>query len=134
LAVLSAFSILGACSPASQSGGEGGGETGKFAGLDTQIHAWRTQILASDPLCRSQVKEQACQNFDVACKAERVVTPPEQAKGVTAHVVAAMTFDGWDPKLKQSQSGSRTSEFTKDATGWSRADHAPVNTSTCADL
>ncbi len=130
-AVLSAFMMLAACSQASQPGGKA---ADKFAGLDGEILKWRSQILAADPLCKSQGQDQKCQSFEVACKAERNLTPQDQAKGVTAHVVAAMSWSGWDPKLKQPQSGSRAVEFTRDAAGWTRADHAPVNMESCADL
>jgi hypothetical protein len=63
-----------------------------------------------------------------------VVTPADQAGGVTAHVVTAITWEGFDPKFKHSQSGTRAAEFTKTASGWTRADHAPINMSSCADL
>jgi hypothetical protein len=130
-AVVAALSILGACSQASQPSGQA---TDKFAGLDGEILKWRMGILAEDALCKSQVAEQKCQSFEIACKAERTVTAQDAAKGVTAHVVAAMTWEGFDPKLKQAQSGARAAQFTKTAAGWTRADHAPVNLSSCADL
>jgi hypothetical protein len=131
VAVIAALSMLGACSQASQSGGQAGD---RFAGLDTEILKWRTGIIAADPLCKSQATDQKCQAFEVACKAERPVTADDQAKGVTAHVVAAITWEGWDPKLKQAQSGSRAAQFTKATSGWTRTDHPPVNMSSCADL
>jgi len=130
-AALAALSILAACSPPGQGSGQAGG---KFAGLDGEILKWRTQILAADPLCKSNVEGQKCDSFEVACKAERTVTPADQAAGITARVVAAITWNGWDPKLKQAQSGSRASEFVKGASGWTRSDHAPVNMSSCADV
>lgn len=130
-AALAALSVLGACS---QSGSSGGQAADKFAGLDNEILTWRKQIIAADPLCRATSEDQKCQSFEVACKAERTVTPADAAKGITARVVTAMTWNGFDPKLKQAQAGSRTSEFTKGPSGWTRADHAPVNMSSCADL
>jgi len=130
-AVLAALLLLGACNQPGPSGGQAGD---KFAGLDAEILKWRSQILAADPLCRSQAQDQKCQSFEVACKAERNLSPQDQAKGITAHVVAAMSWNGWDPKLRQPQAGSRASEFTKDAAGWTRAEHAPVNMESCADL
>ena len=129
-AAVAALLILGGCSQATQSDKPGD----KFAGLDTEILTWRTQIIAADPLCKSPVEGQKCQSFEVACKAERTVTPADQAKGVTARVVTAMTWEGWDPKLKQAQAGSRAVEFVKTAAGWTRVDHAPVNMSSCADI
>ncbi|HEX3366878.1 hypothetical protein [Phenylobacterium sp.] len=131
VAAMAALSILGACSQSAPAGGQA---TGKFAGLDNEILSWRKQIIAADPLCKGTSEDQKCQTFEVACKAERTVTPDDAAKGITARVVTAMTWNGFDPKLKQAQAGSRTSEFTKGPSGWTRADHAPVNMSSCADL
>jgi hypothetical protein len=133
LAALMTSAALGACSP-SGSDSAGGGEQGKFAGIDQQIQQWRKDIMASDALCHSQAEGEKCAGFEVACKAEREVTPADQAAGVTAHVVAAMTWNGFDDKFKHAQSGMRAVEFTKGKTGWTRADHKPVNPSTCADL
>ena len=130
-AAVAALLILGGCGQAGQSGGAG---ADKFAGLDTEILTWRKQIIAADPLCKGTSEDQKCQTFEVACKAERTVTSQDAAKGITARVVTAMTWNGFDPKLKQPQAGSRTSEFTKGAAGWTRADHPPVNMSSCADL
>jgi len=129
-AAIAALLILGGCSQAQKTGAG----PDRFAGLDGAILKWRTDILASDPLCGSQAEGQKCQAFEVACKAERTVTPADRAKGITAHVVTAMTWNGWDPKLKQEQTGSRTAEFNKTGSGWTRADHAPVNMESCADL
>jgi hypothetical protein len=128
---MAALLILGGCNPSSQSSGA---VADKFAGLDGAILTWRTSIIAADPLCKATSDEQKCQSFEVACKAERTVTTADQAKGITARVVTAITWSGWDPKLKQAQSGSRTAEFTKSAAGWTRGDHAPVNMTSCADL
>ena len=102
--------------------------------LDTEILKWRTEIIAADPLCKSQVADQKCESFEVACKAERTITPADQAKGISARVVAAMTWSGFDPKFQHAQSGSRTAEFSKTGSGWTRAEHAPVNMTSCADL
>ena len=131
-AAVATLLILGGCSQGGQTGGQAAPD--RFAGLDVEILKWRQEILAVDPLCKSQGAAQKCQSFEVACKAERTVTPEDQAKGITAHVVTAMTFEGYDPKLRQGQSGARTAEFTKGAAGWTRAEHPPVNTSSCADV
>jgi len=125
--------IMGACSPAGQSA-NGGADQGKFAGLDGEILKWRQQIIAEDPLCKSTVADQKCEAFEVACKAERTVTSDDTAKGITARVVVSMTWSGFDPKFSHAQSGSRASEFTRAGSGWTRADHKPVNMTTCADL
>lgn len=135
LAALMTTAALSACSPSgSTSAGGGPAEQEKFAGIDQQILQWRKDILATDPLCRSQAEGEKCTGFEVACKAEREVAPAEQSAGVTAHVVAAMTWNGFDEKFKHAQSGMRAVEFTKGRSGWTRTDHKPVNPQTCADL
>ncbi|WP_372784463.1 hypothetical protein [Phenylobacterium sp.] len=134
-AALAALLILacaqGGCSQAAKTGAAA---TGKFAGLDGEILTWRKEIIAADPLCKSQAEGQKCDSFDVACKAERTVTPEDQARGITARVVAAMTWNGFDTKFLHAQNGSRTAEFVKNASGWTRAEHKPVNMGSCADL
>jgi hypothetical protein len=130
-AAIAALLILGACGQASPSGDKA---TDKFAGLDSEILTWRTQIIADDPLCKSQAAGEKCESFEVACKAERTVTPDDQTKGISARVVTAMTWNGFDPKFKHAQQGARTAEFVKGGSGWTRADHAPVNMGSCADL
>jgi hypothetical protein len=120
-----------ACSPSGQSASP---EQGKFAGLDAQILQWRQDILATDPLCRSQAEGEKCESFEVACKGERALTPADPANGVTARVVAAMSWNGFDSKFKHGQSGMRAAEFAKGKAGWTRSDHKPVNPSSCADL
>jgi hypothetical protein len=129
-AAIAALLILGACNqqPAKSTGDD------KFAGLDGQILSWRQEILKSDKLCQSQVEGQKCQAFEVRCKAERAITPEEQAKGMTAKVVAALNWNGFDQKFKQAQTGAATALFTRANGAWTRAEHPPVNLSTCADL
>jgi hypothetical protein len=131
-AALATFLILGGCGQGAQTGG--GAPAEKFAGLDGQILNWRREIIATDPLCKATAEDQKCQSFEVACKAERTVTPADQAKGVTAHVVVMMTWNGFDPKFKHPQAGTLAAEFTKAGSGWTRAPHGPVYMQTCADL
>jgi len=130
-AAIAALMGLAACS---QGGAAGGGAGGKFAGLDGAILTWRQEIIATNPLCRSTVADQKCENFEVACKAERTVTPADQAKGVTARVVTMITWNGFDAKFKHPQSGTEAAEFTKTPSGWTRADHKPVYMQSCADM
>ena len=136
-AAMAAFLILvgalAGCSP-SGSTGSGGADQGKFAGFDQEETKWRQDILASDPLCKSQAEGEKCQGFEVTCKAERNLTPQDQTNGVTARVVAAMTWNGFDPKFKHAQNGMRVAEFAKGASGWMRSEHKPVNPQSCADL
>jgi len=128
-AALAALLILGACSPAKPA------DSGdKFAGLDTEILTWRQEILKGDKLCQSQAEGQKCEGFEVVCKAERAIASDEAAKGATAKVVAALNWNGFDMKFKQPQRGNATALFTRSKGTWTRAEHAPVNLSTCADL
>jgi hypothetical protein len=130
-AALVALLILGGCNQAAKTGGGG---PDKFAGLDGEILKWRSEIIAGDPLCKSQAEGQKCDSFEVACKAERTITADDQTKGITARVVTAMTWNGFDAKFQHAQSGSRIAEFVKSGSGWTRGEHAPVNMGTCADL
>lgn len=132
-ALIFPMTILAGCNQATPSAG-GAGDQGKFAGLDGEILTWRKAIIASDPLCKSQAEGEKCEGFEVACKAERTITPDDQAKGITARVVTVITWNGFDAKFKHGQNGSRAVEFAKGPSGWTRNDHAPVNMSTCADL
>ena len=128
-AAIAALLLLGACNPPAKSTGDD-----KFVGLDGQILSWRQDILKGDKLCQSQAEGQKCEGFEVICKAERTVTPEDQAKGVTAKVVAALNWNGFDPKFKQSQRATATALFTRTNGAWARVEHVPVNLSTCADL
>jgi hypothetical protein len=128
-AALAVLLMLGACGQAEKSAGDD-----KFAGLDGEMLSWRKQILQTDKLCQSQAEGQKCEGFEVACKAERTITPDDQAKGVTAKVVAALTWNGFDSKFKQAQTGQATALFTRAKGAWTRADYTSVNPSTCADL
>lgn len=133
-ALISMAALSSACSPSAPSAGGGDQDQGKFAGFPQQEMKWRQDILASDPLCKSQAEGERCQGFEVTCKAERVVTAQDQANGITARVVAAMTWNGFDPKFRHGQSGMRAAEFVKAKGGWTRSEHKPVNPGTCADL
>ena len=105
-----------------------------FAGLDQAILGWRGEILKTHALCTNPAGGHACEAFEVACKAQRDFTAEDQARGVTAKVVAAITWNGFDPKQKQTQAGSDFAEFAKAGGAWTRTTHKPVNLSTCADL
>ncbi len=129
-AAIAALMMLGACSQADK----GAAGADKFAGLDKEILTWRQEILKSDKLCQSQAEGQKCAGFEVTCKAERTITPDETARGVSAKVVAALNFSGFDQKFKQPQTGAATALFTNTKGAWSRAEHTSVNPSTCADL
>src|SRR5258708_6866667 len=120
-AALAALLILGGalagCSPSGQAtsgSGDAAATPAKFAGLDGEILKWRGEIIAQDPLCKQTAADQKCQGFDVACKAERTVTPDDTAKGIVSRVVVSITWTGFDPKFSHAQNGSRAAEFAKD--------------------
>ena len=122
--ILAAAAVLASCSPKAKSGAEA-----KYDGLDGAILAWRQEILKTDKACLA--KAEGCQAFEVRCKGEREITATDQAKGVTAKLVVAMNWEGWDPVRSEYRSQSGFSEFTKVDGGWLRAATAPVNMSSC---
>ena len=118
--------LLAACS-------QGGGKTDAndpYAGLDKQILAWHTDLEANHPACRAKVEGHGCESFEVRCKAMQEITPDEAAKGVTAQVVAAMTFSG----RGAGKAGSAFALFSKAGGQWTRAEAMPVKLDTCAPL
>ena len=105
-----------------------------YAGLGAQIVAWHTDLEAHHIACKTKVKGHGCDSFEVTCKAMQEITPDETAKGVSAQVVAAMTFDGRNADGSSGQSGSAFALFSKAGGQWSRAEAMPVNMQTCAPL
>ncbi|HEY8615164.1 hypothetical protein [Phenylobacterium sp.] len=128
IAALAPLVLLGACS---NGGGEAASPAGddRFAGLDQEILAWRTDIEAGNPVCSKKVDGAGCEGFQVTCKAERTITPDDQAKGVTAKLVAAMTFSG---KGAEGRPGSAFAEFSRANGAWTRSETSSVNLTTCA--
>lgn len=122
---------LAACS---QGGGAKSNSSDPYAGLDTEILAWRTSIEADHPACASKVEGKGCQDFQVMCKAAQDIGADEAAKGVKAKVVAAMTFAGRNPDGSTGKSGSSFATFAKTGDAWVRAESKPVNMTTCAPL
>ncbi|WP_395671231.1 hypothetical protein [Phenylobacterium sp.] len=100
----------------------------KYAGLDGQIETWRNDIRQTHKLCAGAT----CQDFQVACKGERELTADDAAKGVTARLVSAMTFNAQGQAEGDLKPGSSFVEFTKTGGAWTRADTEPVNLTTCA--
>src|SRR5581483_2662941 len=85
-ALLIAVGGLGACSKgpgAGANGAAGGAPPDLNASLKPEEAKWRTEIMASDPLCKQTGADQKCKNFNVECKAERDLKPDDAAKGVT---------------------------------------------------
>ncbi|CAN5767693.1 hypothetical protein BH11PSE1_BH11PSE1_18280 [soil metagenome] len=122
--ILAAAAVLASCSPKAKTGAEA-----KSEGLEEAILAWRQQIMKTDAACTS--KADGCQSFEVGCKMERPITPTDQAKGVTAKLVVAMSWEGWDAKRSEYRPQAGFGEFTKVDGGWLRGTTAPVNLSTC---
>jgi hypothetical protein len=125
LASLAAFALLAGCGGGEPESGSSGDP--RFAGLDQQILAWRTDIEATSDLCREKTDGAGCEGFQVTCKAERTITPEEKAKGVGARIVAAMTYTG----KADGRPGSSFAEFTRTGETWTRAETGTVNLTTC---
>ncbi len=130
-ALVLAALALAACSPGQ--GSTQPEEDPRFVGLEAQILAWRNDIEKTSPLCAAKVKGKGCEAFEVGCKGERVITPEEQARGVTAKIVTAMTFAARSSDGASGKPGSAFAEFTRTGDAWTRAETAPVNLSTCAE-
>jgi len=123
--------LVAACS---QGGGAANAANDPYAGLSTEILAWRGGIEASHPNCKTKVDGKGCDTFQVNCKAAQEITPDEQAKGVTAQVVAAMTFNGRTADGSSGRPGSAFAEFSKAGGQWTHQEAKPVNLATCAPL
>lgn len=120
---------LGGC----QQGGSAAGQAGdKYAGLDGAIRTWHASVKEKDALCVNQPAAQACNSFEVACKGERPLDPADEAKGVTAKVVTAMSWQAWSAETEEYRPASGVAEFTKVGEEWRRVDVGPVNLATCA--
>lgn len=130
--VLATF-VLAACGQSPAGSAASSNEDPRFAGLDAQIAAWRPEIEKSNAAC-AKAEGTGCQDFQVACKAEREITPAEQAKGVTAKLVAAMTFNSQGATPDDLKPGSAFAEFAKAGDAWTRVEAQPVNLQTCADF
>lgn len=126
LGVLVASAALSGCS------GKPKADTDPYAGLDDAIRAWKTDLSAGDPSCRSAPAGEKCEMFEVSCKAQRTITPDDQAKGVTAKLAAHMSWSGFDEKGGP-EPHAATALFTKANGAWSRAATGALNPETCAD-
>lgn len=102
------------------------------AGLSDAILAWRADIdRGADCSAKPAGGGKACQTYEVGCKVEGKIRPDE--KGVTARVVAAMSWDAWNAKRGDYDPKSGMAEFSKVGGKWVRKDlTGPVNLNTCA--
>jgi hypothetical protein len=123
---LAVLLLVAGCSQAAKT-------TDPYAGLDAAILAWKTTLAASDISCKRAPAGETCDTFEVACKAQRPITPKEQASGVTAKLIADMTWSGFDDKGAP-QPASAAALFEKAGGGWMRSPAKAVNPQTCADL
>ncbi len=103
-----------------------------YAGLDDAVRAWKTDISAADGSCRNAPAGAKCEMFEVSCKAQRTITPDDTSKGVTAKLVADMSWSGFDEK-GGAEPHSAAALFTKANGVWARAEAGAVNPETCAD-
>jgi hypothetical protein len=115
------------------SGGNKAASTDPYAGLDEAIKGWKAELAATEVSCKRAPAGEKCDTFEVACKAQRTITPQDQARGVTAKLVADMTWSGFDDKGAP-QPSSAAALFEKAGGTWSRSPAKPVNPDTCADL
>lgn len=125
--VIAGLLALGGCGQAAKTAAN---PDDKYAGLDEAILGWHAAIKAADAACKAK-DGKGCQGFEVACKGEREIAPAEQAKGVSAKVVVAMSWEGWDEARAEYRLSSGFAEFNKVGGAWTRADAGPVNLSTC---
>jgi len=123
---LAVLLLVAGCSQAVKS-------TDPYAGLDAAIRAWKTTLAASEISCKRAPPGERCDTFEVACKAQRAITPQEQASGVSAKLVADMTWSGFDDKGAP-QPASAVALFEKANGAWARSPAKPVNPDSCADL
>jgi hypothetical protein len=127
LPLLAALALC-ACSPGGKTDAAKPGEDPRFAGLDGEIVKWRADIEKTNPTCTAAG---GCLDYEIACKGERPLSAEDQAKGVTARVVAAITFN---PKVETAKPGSAFAEFARSGAGWTRTEAQPVNLSSCASF
>jgi len=125
--------VLGLLLLAGCSSGQKTAANDRYAGLEDEIHAWKAEVETTHPSCKVKPDGQKCEMFDIACKAERVIAPEEQARGVTAKLVADMTWSGFDDK-GVSQPASAAALFVKTNGAWTHSPYKAVNPESCADL
>lgn len=129
-----AAALLAALLTTACSSGDKAASNDPYSGMDKQILAWRTDLEARHPACAAKVEGKGCQDFQVMCKAAQEIDAAETAKGVTAQVVAAMTFAGRNADGSTGKSGSAFAVFSKANGEWTRVESKPVNMSSCAPL
>jgi len=104
-----------------------------YAGLDVAIRSWKTDVAATDISCKRAPPGSKCEMFDISCKAQRTITPDDQKKGVTAKLVADMSWSGYDDRGAPTPA-SAAALFTRAKGVWTRGETKPVDPVGCADL
>ncbi|HET6970117.1 MAG TPA: hypothetical protein VFH92_03235 [Phenylobacterium sp.] len=122
---------LSACSPGTDKTAAG---ADPYAGLQPQIAAWHDAIENNHVACQNKINGKGCESFEVTCKAAQDITPDEKTAGVTAKVIAAMSFSARTPDGSSGKPGSAFATFSKANGSWTRAEAKPVNMSSCAPL
>ena len=128
-ALMAGLILVGGCS--GQKTASAGADP--YAGLDEAIRSWKTAVAATDESCRHAPAGSKCEMFDISCKAQRTITADDQAKGVTAKLVADMSWSGYDDKGAP-QPDSAAALFTKANGVWTRSETKAVDPVGCADL
>ena len=123
---LLAILALGGCQKSAESN-----PADPYAGLDRAILAWRGDIDRSPECAKTPDGAKGCQTFEVSCKVEAPVTAAD--KGVSAKIVAAMSWGAWSKTRGDYEPASGGATFAKTQGKWVRHDlSGPVNLSTCA--
>lgn len=123
---LLAVLALGGCQKSAESN-----PADPYAGLDKAILAWRGDIDKSPECAKTPDGAKGCQTFEVNCKVEAPVTAAD--KGVSAKIVAAMSWGAWSKTRGDYEPASGGATFAKTQGKWVRHDlSGPVNLSTCA--
>lgn len=111
-----------------------GGGDDRFAGLDQAILGWKADIEATHESCKNKVDGSGCVDFQVSCKAERVITDADKAAGVQERVVASFRWSGWNEAKTEQLPGGAGAEFDKVGGQWTRKATPPVNPTSCQPL
>ena len=104
----------------------------RYEGLSQAILAWRGDI-AGTTACGAQAADggKGCQGFTVGCKVEQPFGSNEP--GVSAKVLAGMSWDVWNPQTEEYEPSSGAAVFAKTDGQWVRQDvNRPINLGTCA--
>jgi hypothetical protein len=129
-ATTAALLLLAACSP----GAPKDKSNDLNASLQPEVLAWTRDVEATHPICKTKVGGKGCEGFEVTCKGARELTAQDRAKGVTAKVVAAVTFTQKTSDGSTGKAGSAFAEFAQANGKWTRIEAMPVNPSSCAAL